>query len=179
MAHALVVYESMFGNTEAIAQEVARGLSTHMQVSIREVGQAAHAVPDDVALVVVGAPTHALGLSRASSREDAGTKRDQPLVSQGDGLREWLASARPGRAGTLAAAFDTRSAHPRLPGSAARAAARRLRRRGFALAGPTRSFWVDGMTGPLAVGELERARAWGAQLGATIAGAEQAPVVAA
>ena len=41
MAHALVVYESMFGNTEAIAQEVARGLSTHMQVSIREVGQAA------------------------------------------------------------------------------------------------------------------------------------------
>ena len=132
MAHALVVYESMFGNTEAIAEEVVRGLSTYFQVSIREVGQAAHDVGDDVALVVVGAPTHASGC-RGRAREDAGTKRDQPLVSQGDGLREWLATARPGRPGTPAAAFDTRSAHPRLPGSAARAAARRLRRRGFAL----------------------------------------------
>ena len=175
----VVVYESMFGNTEAIAQEVARGLSTRLQVSIREVGQATHEVRDDVALVVVGAPTHALGLPRASSRQDAGTKRDQPLVSRGDGLREWLTTARPGRAGTPAAAFDTRSAHPRLPGSAARAAARRLRRRGFTLAAPAQCFWVDGVTGPLADGELERARAWGAHLGATIAATEQARGVAA
>lgn len=168
MPHALVIYESMFGNTEAIAQEVARGLSSRLDVSMRETGQARHEVPDDVEIVVVGAPTHAMGLPRASSRRDAGTKSDRPLVTQGDGLREWLAFARPGRPDVRAAAFDTRTAHPKLPGSAARAAARRLRRRGFEMAAPAKSFWVDGMTGPLVDGELQRARDWGERLAATI-----------
>lgn len=41
---ALVVYESMFGNTKAVASAVARGLATRMTVDIHEVG----AAPDEV-----------------------------------------------------------------------------------------------------------------------------------
>ena len=38
---ARVVYESMFGNTQAIAQAVADGLAESMQVEVEEIGAAA------------------------------------------------------------------------------------------------------------------------------------------
>ncbi len=61
------------------------------------------------------------------------------------------------------ATFDT-SIHTRIQlGTAARSAARALRRRGArTTVGP--SFWVTGMEGPLADGELARATAWGRTL---------------
>ena len=37
---ALVVYESMFGNTRTIAEAIAEGLSSHARVDLLEVGQA-------------------------------------------------------------------------------------------------------------------------------------------
>ena len=57
---------------------------------------------------------------------------------------------------------------PRVPGSAARAARKHLRARGFKAVVPPTTFWVDGLTGPLHDGEEARARAWGAELGATV-----------
>jgi hypothetical protein len=62
------------------------------------------------------------------------------------------------------AAFDTRVSKPRLPGSAAAAAEKRLRRLGFRVAARSRSFYVDGTTGPLVAGEPDRARHWGEEL---------------
>jgi flavodoxin len=68
MMRALVVYESMFGNTQAIANAIVQGLSGRMRVEALEVGVAPATIDDDVALLVVGGPTHAFGLSRPQTR---------------------------------------------------------------------------------------------------------------
>src|SRR6187455_2965455 len=91
---ALVVYESMFGNTQAIASAVARGLSGRMAVDLVEVTDAPTRVAAD--LVVAGGPTHAFSMSRPATRESAAEQaHGRPLVSRGSGLREWLAEAGP------------------------------------------------------------------------------------
>jgi selenocysteine lyase/cysteine desulfurase len=56
---------------------------------------------------------------------------------------------------------------PRGLGQAARGIARRLRRLGIDVIA-TESFLVEDMEGPLEAGELERARAWGAELGRSL-----------
>jgi flavodoxin len=85
---AVVVYESMFGNTQTVAEAIAEGLSTTMRVELHEVGAAPAAMERDVDLLVVGAPTHAFGLSRLSTRASAAEQAERPLVSPGIGLRE-------------------------------------------------------------------------------------------
>jgi hypothetical protein len=164
MMRALVVYESMFGNTQVIADAIADGLSGHMHVDAVEVGVAPTSIGDDVGLLVVGGPTHAFGMSRQGTRQDAAKQATERLVSTRIGMREWLAGQQ-GSPGVAAATFDTRIRKPRLPGSAARGAEKRLRRLGFRILAPAASFYVEGTLGPLLEGEQERARRWGAQLG--------------
>jgi len=147
---------------------VARGLDDHVPTEVVEVGAAPARLAEDVDLVVVGGPTHAFGLSRPSTREDASGRREHPPVSPGLGVREWLAVLE-GAAGRRAAAFGTRMGAAGLPGSAARAVYRRLRRLGLIPMGSPQSFGVVGMDGPLADGELERAEAWGDELGVALA----------
>jgi hypothetical protein len=166
---ALVVFESMFGNTEAVARAVAEGLESRFDVEVAEVGHAPPAVPDDVDFLVAGAPTHAFGLSRRSTRENAAHQAHAAVVSQSIGLREWLAGL-PERPGALAAVFDTRIDRPRLPGSAAAAATRRLRKLGYrVVVASVASFYVTEVEGPLVQGQVERARAWGERLAAAAA----------
>jgi hypothetical protein len=161
----LVVYESMFGNTQQVAQAIAAGLAERAQVELVEVGSAPTSTGDDLDLLVVGGPTHARGLSGRDTRRDAMDHATLPVVSQRIGLREWFDSLR-SRPNVLAAAFDTRFDESRwLGGSAAHVAAAQLRRHGFRLLTAPRSFFVLGMSGPLAGGELERARHWGRMLG--------------
>jgi hypothetical protein len=161
---ALVVYESMFGNTRVIAEAIALGLSRRMRVDVVEVAIAPAVIGDDVALLVAGGPTHAFGMSRPGTRQDAARQTTHGLVSAGNGLREWLAALPDGSRRVAAAAFDTRIARPRLPGSAAHAAERRLRRLGFRVAAPAKSFYVAGTQGLLIDGEQGRARDWGTYL---------------
>ena len=168
MMRALVVYESMFGNTQVIANAIADGLSAHLQADALEVGVAPTSIGDDVGLLV-GGPTHAFGMSREGTRQDAAKQAIQGLVSTGIGVREWLARLQ-GVPGVAAATFDTRIAKPRLPGSAARGAEKRLRRLGVRVIAPAASFYVDGTKGPLLEGEQERARRWGEQLGSAHGG---------
>jgi hypothetical protein len=169
---ALIVFESMFGNTQRIAEAVAGGLSGYAQVDLVEVGQAPIGIDAGLDLLVVGAPTQVFGLSSPNSREGALKQAPDGLASRGIGLREWLA-ALPGDAAQVpAAAFDTRLAKPAwVTGSAARGAAKRLRRRGHPMVAPAESFLVEGTPGPLRDGEVARARAWGARLGAKRAAA--------
>jgi hypothetical protein len=167
---ALLVYESMFGNTQEIARAVAAGLATRMSVDLVEVGTAGNRIPDDIDLLVVGAPTHALGLSKPQTRLQAGEKANVSLVSTGNGLREWLDIVGPRADGLAAAAFDTRVKLP-IPGSASRSAARQLRHRGYRLISRPTNFYVAGTTGPLLDGELHRAREWGVRLAGIAAGA--------
>lgn len=165
MMRALVIYESMFGNTRAIAEAVAEGIGESMQVEVAEVGAVDPARVAEVDLLVVGAPSHAFGLSREQTRASAAHETDQSLVSTGIGLREWLEGLPAPTGHVAAAAFDTRPERPRLPGSAATTAQRWLRRLGFAQPVGAESFRVRGMTGPLLPGEIEYARHWGQHLG--------------
>ncbi len=162
---ALVVFESMFGNTREVAAAVADGMGTVAQVEVVEVGAAPVRPPSDVDLLVVGGPTLALGMSRASTRADAARQAGSAVVSSGIGLREWLDGLASLPAGLPVAAFDTRVARPGVPGSAARAMHRRLRRLGATPVAPARTFWVDGTLGPLGPDEPDAARAWGAEVG--------------
>jgi flavodoxin len=165
---ALVVYESMFGNTEMVARHVADGLAIRPDVDVEvvDVGHAPTTVGSDVDLLVVGGPTHAFGLSRASTRHEALDQAGTTATPVDVGLREWLGEVQfAGR--PSAAAFDTRVKVRGMPGSAARAAVKRLRRLGADTTAAT-SFWVTGTPGPLVDGELERAREWAASLAANV-----------
>ena len=170
---ALVVYESMFGSTRAVAQSVAQGLGETMEVDVAEVGAVAAApegadLPDGVDLLVVGGPTHAFGMTRASTRLDAAKDATAPLVSSGVGIREWLDAVQlPAR--VAFATFDTKVATPNLPGSAARAAERRLRRLGGHAVVHAQTFTVHGKSDGLVAGQLEAAREWGRRLGTLLA----------
>ncbi|GIE94430.1 flavodoxin family protein [Paractinoplanes rishiriensis] len=150
---ALVVYESQFGNTATIARAIADALGATLADVTR--------MPplDGVDLLVAGAPTHAFGLSRPTTRQDAvrqgGTRREI-------GLREFLDAA-PLLPGLPAATFATRIDKP-FTGSAAQRAHRRLRKLGCHLIAPPEAFRVTGVAGPLLPGETDRARAWALQL---------------
>ncbi|WP_024874149.1 flavodoxin family protein [Saccharomonospora piscinae] len=168
---ALVVYESCFGNTRAVAEAVGDGLGEHARVELVEVGEAAGEIADGVDLLVVGAPTHAFGMSRPATRRDAEQRAQRAgahLLSRERGVREWVAALRLPE-GTDVAAFDTKIWRPRLPGSAAKALGRRLSAAGGHLAAPPLSFYVDDALGPLLDGELARARDWGARLAGRLA----------
>lgn len=171
---ALVIYESVSGNTRQIAEAVAEGLG---EAEVMPVQEASVPAPD-VGLIVVGGPTHMHGMSSARSRqmaveashEDGGEHHVEPLAAGEPGLRTWIRDL-PARDGTRAAAFDTRADKSAwLTGAASRGIAKRLHRCGCEIVG-TESFVVEDNEGPLAPGELERARAWGARLAGALAGA--------
>lgn len=168
---ALVVFESMYGNTWQVAEAVGEGLSAHVPVQVVEVGSAPSSLGDEVRLLVVGAPTHAFGLSRGSTRADAAERAGRAVISAGVGVREWLDELQLPR-GLAVASFDTHADKRWVPGSAAAVARRHLRGLGGAPVVPAESFYVEGMEGPLVPGEIERARAWGRRLAGHVATAD-------
>jgi len=177
---AIVVYESVFGNTRAIAEAIAEGLGS---VPVLPVAEAAKP-RDTVGLLVVGGPTHMHGLSTARSRRLAaeGSHEDgaghvDPCATEEPGLRSWLRDLTPTSA-QCAAAFDTRlDKSPWVTGVAARGIARRMQHRGLNVVA-TESFLVENSEGPLVQGELDRARAWGATLARSVAATAEHPVEA-
>lgn len=162
-----VIYESMFGNSEEVARAVAEELgAAGLDVTLAEVSQAPAAHDLETELLVLGAPTHAFSLSRATTREDA-VRQGAPASRSSVGLRDWLATAQaePSGSPVLTAAFDTRVGKVRhLPGSAAKKTTRLARGAHLDPALGSESFYVDDVRGPLLDGELDRARTWGRRL---------------
>jgi hypothetical protein len=167
---ALVVYESMFGNTHAVAEGVAAGLRSGGEVRVVPVSQASEDVVSWADLVVVGGPTHIHGMTRPTSRKSASEtaqKPDSGLTldpdATGSGLREWFSSL--GKVTRKpAAAFDTRVDGPALlTGQASGGIARELTHHGFTLVSRHESFLVD-KHNRLVAGEADRATRWGASL---------------
>ncbi|GAB3598334.1 flavodoxin family protein [Angustibacter peucedani] len=173
---AIVVHESFFGCTRAVADAVAQGLRSADPTAVVQVVTADDAPADlrDLDLLVVGSPTHGGRPSSVVSRwlqaqfwgdPVAPARRHRPHgrpVTRRS-LGAWLAGPLRAREGLRAAAFDTRL--PVAPtGGAAEEVARRLRRRGFVVDVEPQGFVVRGVRGPVADGELERAAAWGAAL---------------
>ncbi len=164
---ALIVVESMFGNSRSVAEAVAGGLRGHMTVEVVDPAHAHAPLLELVDLLVVGGPTHAFSMTRGNTREDAVRQGAAPAAAA-TGIRDWIERLHVGPHSELVATFDTRVGKVRhLPGSAARSAAKALRRHGYRPAVPPESFYVADVAGPLLDGELERARSWGEKLAAT------------
>lgn len=156
---ALVVVESYFGNTRHIADVVADCLrSIGIDTKVVTVEDAPTQFDDGLELLVVGAPTHELGLSTAESRRLASARTGQgvPLL----GVREWAEQVAKPRVLPLVALFDTRTGHPWTAGSAAAQASVLFSGKSFPVIAARATFWVHGITGPLNLGEDERAQRW-------------------
>ncbi len=153
--NALVVYDSLFGNTEQIAQAIGDALAAQADVEVRRAGDVK---PEDLTgldLLIVGTPTH-------GGRPSPATKT-------------WLQSLAPNSlAGIKVAAFDTRipsqgaswflSLIVKIFGYAAQPLAKSLAQAGGAEIVQPEGFAVTGREGPLQDGELERATAWAQQI---------------
>jgi flavodoxin I len=156
---AMVVYDSMYGNTEKVAQAIGHALGAPEEVETVRVGDAKPEQLAGVTLLVVGSPTQRFSPTPATTAFLKGIPKD-------------------GLAGVKVAAFDTRiteveieririlSFMVRLFGYAAEPMAKRLEQKGGALAVPPEGFYVGGTEGPLLEGELERAAAWARQIAA-------------
>jgi flavodoxin len=165
---AVVVYESMYGNTHLVADAIAAGIRDvgGSEVVVAPVDTADDVLLDGADLLVVGGPTHVHGMSRESTRKaavEAAHKDGSDLTvepdAEGDGLREWFDEL--GELGTAAAAFDTRlDAPPALTGRASKGIGRRLRKHGCELVVDPESFVVTKHNHLLA-DEGEHAREWG------------------
>ena len=155
---AVILYESLYGNTEAVARAIAEGLGPIGEVALARFGEALEGAAEEAGLVVLGGPTHGWGMTRPNSRKRPDAE------GYALGAREWLERPRQGAA-RMAAVFDTRFGKPRwLTGSAALRIARQLGKSGYRLVAPPESFFVLHTEGPLRDGEVDRARMWGAEL---------------
>jgi hypothetical protein len=157
---AIVVYESHWGNTAAIARAIAEGIGPDaLALSTAEATAAACAGAD---LIVAGAPLLGFSLPTDGMLKSLATNQaggPTPDLSH-PGLRAWLAALPAGHG--RAAAFETRIWWS--PGSAAKTILRELARAGYASIAKPGRFIVQGKFGPLRDGELARAQSWGAEL---------------
>ena len=76
---AVVVYESMYGNTHHVADAIEAGLRTAFDIRGVPVSLADPEILADADLVVVGGPTHARGMSRTATRRAAVGAANKPV----------------------------------------------------------------------------------------------------
>ncbi len=143
----LVVYDSLFGNTERIAQAVADALREFGPAQAVAVTKASPGSISNVDMLIVGCPIQGWKPSPAMSA--------------------FLDQIQPGSLrGVKTGSFDTRMHLPRwLRGSAADGIAKALQSAGAEPLLQPEGFYVKGKQGPLDSGELERAQGWARLLG--------------
>lgn len=174
---AVVIYESMYGNTHLVAEAIARGLEPGNDVTVVPVAGATPELLDGAGLVVVGGPTHMHGMSKAATRKLAAEQADKrpgqlalDADADGPGLRDWFGSL--GRMSALAAAFDTRFAGPAVfTGRASKRIAGLLEHHGLTLIARAESFLIT-TDNELQPAEEDRAHEWGKALAAQLPATE-------
>jgi len=136
----LVLYDTLFGNTRVIAEAIAGELG----VPVKSVTEVQSSDLSGLDALVVGSPINGW---RPSER-----------------MGQFLFSLRPDQLhGLSVATFDTRM-NVFFHGDAAKKIAAGLERAGANPVGEPRWFLVKGKEGPLAEGELEKAKTWGRDL---------------
>lgn len=137
----LIVYGSLYGNTEKVAR--AMGDSLKGRVIIAPVRQVKPRDLENLDLLIVGSPTQG----------------GRPMPDIQEFIEKTVPPTLPG---TKVAAFDTRVTMKwaRLFGFAANRIADSLKRNGGVLVEPPEGFFVGGKTGPLKDGELRHAGRW-------------------
>jgi flavorubredoxin len=153
----LILYDTVYGNTEQLAQGMARALEPVAAVRLEKAAGGGRVSAERVDLLIMGGPTHRQRMSA-------------PLTA----LLETV--DRKALQGVRAAAFDTRYRMPAwLTGSAARRIAHQLKRRGARVIAPPESFFMERDLPPkgqkrrhelerLEPGEVERAARWAVAL---------------
>jgi len=155
---ALIVYDSVYGNTEKIAQSVGRAFGPGGDAKTLRVGEVKPEHLAGLDVLIVGSPTQKFTALPAIKKFLAGIPEN--------GLK-----------GVRVAAFDTRISMKdtksrflhlmvKLFGYAAEPLARRLVKKGGEEAVPPEGFFVDGTKGPIKAGELDRAAAWAGRIAA-------------
>jgi hypothetical protein len=156
---AVVVYESLWGNTAAIARAIAEGMGGECRAL--STAEACDDVMQDVDFVIAGAPILGFTLPTDSMRQQEATDRKAPKPADlsHPSMRNWLKTLPKGEGN--AASFETRIWWS--PGSSAKQILSGLARAGYRPV-EREKFLVTGGYGPLKDGEIERAREWGARL---------------
>ena len=156
----LVIYDSVFGNTEQIAQAIGNALGSQEDVEILGVSNVKPEQLTGLKLLIVGSPT----------------RQFRPTAAINNLLKR---IPKNGLKGVKVAAFDTRFTMSaieesrvlpffvRLFGYAAKPISDRLKKKEGELIIPPEGFFVEGVEGPLKEGELERAADWAKQIIAT------------
>jgi flavodoxin len=153
---AVIVYDSVFGNTRQVALAIEKALAEKGQVEIFPVGEVSVEMIRACDLFIIGSPT------RGFRPTEVVAKLLKSLSKQDLNGRN-------------VAAFDTRillstidSAALRFVvntgGYAAPYIAKTLKRKGGNLIAPPEGFYVTGEQGPLQDGELSRAAEWASQI---------------
>ena len=155
--NSLVIYDSLYGNTEKIAQSIFHALQEHTEVIVKRVKEATPALLAGCDLLVVGSPT----------------QRFNPTPAMVDFLNSIRQNS---LKGVKVAAFDTRltwkeiektpplAFFERIFGFAASRITNALKKKGGVLVVEPQGFFVEGMEGSLSEGEVERAGEWARKL---------------
>lgn len=140
---ALIVYDSVYGNTEKIARAIAEAIAPSGEVKVLRASEANPSELASIDLLIVGSPTH--GGRPTPPIQDLLNK--VPELSLKD---------------VNVAAFDTRLTKKLVGvfGYAAGRIASNLKKKGGTLIAPPEGFFATGSKGPLKEGELERAAGW-------------------
>jgi flavodoxin len=139
----LIVYDSVFGNSEKIARAMAEALAGN-EVNVQSVQEAASSNLGGLDMLIVGGPTQ----SWTSTVAMNGFIHSLPEASL---------------TGVKTATFDTR-VRSRFAGSAAPKIEKGLKKKGAQIMAEPAAFFVKGRSGPLADGEVDRAAEWARQL---------------
>jgi flavodoxin len=144
---ALIVYDSVYGNTEKVVSAIAEGVASHVEVKVLRASEADISELSSGDLLIAGCPTHG----------------GRPTQAMQDFLGRVPRSS---LGGIKVAAFDTRVAAKwvKILGFAAGKIADSLQNRGAKLVVPPHAFYVKGKEGPLKEGELERAVSWAGEI---------------
>ena len=139
----LIVYDSVYGNTEKITRAIAEAIAPAGEAKVMRVGEANPSELASFDLLIVGSPTHA-GRPTPAVQEFLNKVTQQSLKD------------------VKAATFDTRvtSKFAKIFGNAAGRMGGYLTKKGVVLIASPENFFVTGREGPLKDGELERAAAW-------------------
>jgi len=140
---ALIVYDSVYGNTEKIARAIAGAIAPSAEVKVLRAGEVSASELASLDLLIVGSPTQGGKPTRAI--QDFLSKVPEPAIK-----------------GINVAAFDTRFTTKLVGifGYAAGKISGSLKTKGGTLILPPEAFFVKSKEGPLKEGELERASDW-------------------
>lgn len=149
----VIIYDSYFGNTEKIANEIGKTISNSHEVEIHKVSNISYSVLDGADLLIIGSPTRAFNPTKPISSFIKGIPSNKLQ-------------------GIKATVFDTRmdvnivkskvlNFFVKLFGYAAETMEKTLKNKGVQITAKSEWFYVLESEGPLKDGELEKASEWG------------------